>query len=127
VGAAEEIARAVQDHGPITFAEFMELALYGRGGYYERHPVGPYGDFVTSPHVHAVFAELLARGIIELREAIDHPNPFVVIEAGAGDGTLARPLSGRLAESLHGRGTKPRRPSSPRGGARHRRRRGAPG
>ena len=34
------IVAAILDHGPISFAEFMELALYGPGGYYDRPPVG---------------------------------------------------------------------------------------
>ena len=55
--AAEEIREAIRDHGPIAFDEFMELALYGPGGFYEEPPVGADGDFVTSPHVHEVFAE----------------------------------------------------------------------
>jgi len=99
VSATEEIRRAVEDHGPLTFAEFMELALYGHGGYYERHPVGPHGDFVTSPHVHEVFARLLARAALELWSTLERPDPFLVTECGAGDGTLARELCAGLAES----------------------------
>ena len=33
------------------------------GGFFEDPPVGPDGHFVTSPHVHPVFAELLGRAI----------------------------------------------------------------
>src|SRR5207247_5269 len=75
-----------------TFAEFMELSLYGPGGYYETPPVGPRGDFVTSPHVHAVFGELLARALRDLWDLLDEPHPIRVAEVGAGDGTLARSL-----------------------------------
>ena len=59
--ALEAVAEAIADHGPITFAEFMELRLYGPGGYYGRSPVGAAGDFVTSPHVHPVFGQLSPR------------------------------------------------------------------
>jgi NADH dehydrogenase [ubiquinone] 1 alpha subcomplex assembly factor 7 len=86
------IVEAIRDHGPISFAEYMELALYGEGGYYEEPPVGADGDFVTSPHVHPVFGELLARAIAELRLALGDPSPFRIAEVGAGDGTLARQL-----------------------------------
>jgi SAM-dependent MidA family methyltransferase len=55
------ILQAIRSRGPISFAEYMELALYGAGGFYEDPPVGAEGDFVTSPHVHPVFGELLAR------------------------------------------------------------------
>jgi SAM-dependent MidA family methyltransferase len=88
----------IEANGPITFARFMELALYGVGGYYETPPVGPRGDFVTSPHVHPVFGELLARAVRELREGLDSPDPLRLTEVGAGDGTLARSLLTHLRE-----------------------------
>ncbi len=87
---------AIRDHGPISFAEYMELALYGAGGYYERPPVGPTGDFVTAPHVHPVFGTLLAEAIRQLRGALGDPEPLRLTEVGAGDGTLARQLIGEL-------------------------------
>jgi NADH dehydrogenase [ubiquinone] 1 alpha subcomplex assembly factor 7 len=73
----------------------MALALYGPGGYYEDPPVGARGDFVTSPHVHPVFGELLARAIAALG-----PERAVLrlAEVGAGDGTLARQLLASLGE-----------------------------
>jgi NADH dehydrogenase [ubiquinone] 1 alpha subcomplex assembly factor 7 len=95
---AEAIRAAIAADGPIGFDRFMDLALYGSGGYYERRPVGPQGDFVTSPHVHPVFGELLARGLQELWTLLDRPNPFVVSEIGAGDGTLARQLVAHLGD-----------------------------
>ena len=59
--ARDVVAAAIRDHGPISFAEYMEIALSGPGGFFER-PRSAEGDFVTSPHVHPVFAQLLARG-----------------------------------------------------------------
>jgi NADH dehydrogenase [ubiquinone] 1 alpha subcomplex assembly factor 7 len=88
--AERRIHAAIEDHGPITFAEFMQLALYGPGGFYDRPPVGPGGDFVTSPHVHDVFGALLGRAIRDLWTALGTPEPFRLVEVGAGDGTLAR-------------------------------------
>ena len=93
---ADAIRRAIGDHGPITFAEYMELALYGPGGYYERPPVGPTGDFVTSPHVHPVFGALLGGAVRELCEALGGPVPLHIAEVGAGDGTLAAQMLGAL-------------------------------
>ena len=92
VDVRDAIASAIRDHGPITFAEYMELALYGSGGFFEDPPIGPDGHFVTSPHVHPVFAELLGRGIVDLHGRLGEPRPFGVTEVGAGDGTLARQL-----------------------------------
>ena len=93
---ADAIRRAISDHGPITFAEYMELALYGPGGYYERPPVGPTGDFVTSPHVHPVFGALVGRAVRELCDALGGPVPLHIAEVGAGDGTLAAQILGAL-------------------------------
>lgn len=91
-GPVPAIRRAIEAHGPISFAEFMELALYGPGGFYEQPPVGEAGHFVTSPHVHPVFGSLLASGLRAMWEALGQPQPFRLVEVGAGDGTLARQL-----------------------------------
>ena len=92
---AEQIARL----GPLRFDRYMELALYAPGGYYDEPPVGagPAGDFVTSPHVHPVFAQLVAEAVAGLHEVMDRPEPVDLIEAGAGDGTLLRALVPELA------------------------------
>jgi SAM-dependent MidA family methyltransferase len=87
--AADAVREAVRDHGPIGFDEYMELALYGPGGFYEEPPVGAEGDFITSPHVHEVFASLLGAGLRELRDLLGRPSPLRIAEVGAGDGTLA--------------------------------------
>ena len=60
--------------------------------------MGPYGHFVTSPHVHLVFAELLAHAIADLHGRLGEPRPFRVTEVGAGDGTLARQLAEHLQD-----------------------------
>lgn len=88
----------IEARGPITFARFMELALYGPGGYYEHPPVGMDGDFLTSPHVHPLFGELLARAVRGFHDALGRPEPLRLVEAGAGDGTLARQLLGSLSD-----------------------------
>jgi len=89
---------AIRARGPISFAEFMERALYGPGGYYEMPPVGDEGDFVTSPHVHPIFGRLLARALGELHEAMGDPHPWRIVDVGAGDGTLARQLIAEIGE-----------------------------
>jgi NADH dehydrogenase [ubiquinone] 1 alpha subcomplex assembly factor 7 len=88
--AFDAIREAIGSTGPITFAEFMELALYGPGGFYQRPPVGPSGDFVTSPHVHPVFCELVTAAVRELGDRLGRRPPLRLAEVGAGDGTLAR-------------------------------------
>ena len=95
---ATRIREAIADHGPITFAEYMEHALYGPGGFYERPPVGEHGHFVTNPHIHPVFADLVRFALGELRDALGDPDPFTLLELGAGDGTLAGQLLASHAE-----------------------------
>jgi len=89
---AAAIRREIDRDGPISFARFMEISLYGPGGFYETPPIGSELHFVTSPHVHPVFGELLARAVRELWHCLGSPNPLHVTEAGAGDGTFARSL-----------------------------------
>lgn len=74
----------------VTFARFMELALYApRVGYYERSDrarFGPDGDFVTAPEMGVLFARALARQIGDVLERIPGA---VVREIGAGSGQMA--------------------------------------
>jgi len=89
---AARIRRAIEERGPISFGQFMDLALYGPCGFYDRPPVGGGGHFLTSPHAHPVFAELLLRAVLDLRERLGRPEPLPIVEVGAGDGTLAADL-----------------------------------
>ncbi|MDB9304463.1 class I SAM-dependent methyltransferase [Nodularia spumigena CS-591/12] len=77
----------------ITFAEFMDLALYHpEHGYYSSHAVkiGFQGsDFFTSPHLGAGFGELLAEQFWQMWDILARPVPFSLVEMGAGQGLLA--------------------------------------
>jgi SAM-dependent MidA family methyltransferase len=76
----------------ITFAEFMDLALYHPDyGYYSSGQVaiGAKGDFFTSSSLGADFGELLAEQLAEIWLILDRPQPFQVVEMGAGLGDLA--------------------------------------
>ncbi|MEM9121424.1 MAG: class I SAM-dependent methyltransferase [Cyanobacteria bacterium P01_F01_bin.56] len=78
--------------GQITFADFMALALYHpEHGYYTRQAaqLGRGGDFVTSAHLGSDFAELLAEQLVEMWQRLQQPNPFHLMEMGAGQGQLA--------------------------------------
>jgi SAM-dependent MidA family methyltransferase len=95
---AARIRRAIEERGPISFGEFMDLALYGPGGFYDRPPVGRGAHFLTSPHVHPLFGELLLRAVLDLRDGLGRPEPLPIVEVGAGDGTLAANLLRLLEE-----------------------------
>lgn len=105
-GNSELIASIVEEirrSGPITFARFMELALYHpRLGYYMQFDaetsqaenraerIGWTGDYYTSSDVHPVFAQSLAKQVRQVDAWLGHPDPFTVVEMGAGKGLLAR-------------------------------------
>ena len=81
--------------GWLSFARYMELALYAPGlGYYSAGSVklGREGDFVTAPELSPLFAKCLARQVAQLLEA-GLPD---VIELGAGSGALAAQLLSAL-------------------------------
>ena len=85
------IRREVQSKGPITFASFMDLALYYPDlGYYEqpRHVISRNGDFFTSVAVAGLLGELLAFQFSAWLEELD-TDSFRWIEGGAHDGRLA--------------------------------------
>lgn len=76
----------------ISFAEYMDLALYHpQYGYYATAPskIGATGDFFTSPHLGADFGELIAEQLLQMWQLLRQPNPFTVVEMGAGQGLLA--------------------------------------
>ena len=89
---AARIRAEIEARGPMTFARFMELALYDpEGGYYrsaEARP-GRAGDFLTAPELHPIFGEAAATQLAEIWERLDQPDPFTVAEHGAGTGALA--------------------------------------
>jgi len=89
--ARERILDRVRREGPIAFDVFMEEALYGEHGFFTHgHGAGRRGgDFVTSPEVGPLFGALVARALDEEWDALDAPDPFVVVDAGAGRGRLA--------------------------------------
>ncbi len=91
MNAAEiEIRQRISQRGAITFAEFMELALYHPEGYYSADSrIGARGDYFTSPVVHPAFSALLAVQLKIMWDTLDRPSRFWVVEPGAGGGQLA--------------------------------------
>jgi len=90
--AAESITAAiVAAGGAISFEQYMGLALYGEGGFYQDGgKAGRRGDFITSPEVGPLFAAVIARYLDDCWNELGCPNSFDVVEVGAGPGTLAR-------------------------------------
>lgn len=80
--------------GPQRFAAFMEWALYDeRSGFYAAGGGAAGrrgGSFITSPEVGPLFGAVVARALDSWWETLGRPDPYVVVDAGAGPGTLAR-------------------------------------
>lgn len=91
------LADRIGRFGSIRFDEFVDVALYdpddgffaglGAGGRGRAGRAG--GDFITSPEVGPLFGAVVARWIDARWEELGRPDPYVVIEAGAGRGALA--------------------------------------
>ncbi len=84
----------------ITFATFMELALYHpQWGYYqrERKKVGKGGDFYTSPFVGDIFGRVLADVMLDMQSQFSG-EPWGIVEFGGGDGRLAEQILDGLQE-----------------------------
>jgi SAM-dependent MidA family methyltransferase len=96
----ERLRDEIAASGPLTFARFMECALYEPGLGYYTGPVarpGRTGDFLTAPETHPIFGWALARQLDELWQILGRPDPFVVREHGAGNGALAVAIVDGLA------------------------------
>ncbi len=109
VGEDAELVAALRDeiatNGPITFARFMERALYEPGhGYYRQTAPGPgtAGDFLTAPEAHPVYGAAVGRLLDEAWTAMRRPNPFTITEPGAGTGALAAGLLSGLRDGGSG-------------------------
>ncbi len=90
------IVAEARERGWLSFARYMELALYEPGlGYYSggAKKFGAAGDFVTAPEMSPLFAQTLARQLVQIM-AQSAP---AVMEIGAGSGALAVELLLELA------------------------------
>ncbi|MDP2030938.1 MAG: SAM-dependent methyltransferase [Thiobacillus sp.] len=86
-----------QAGGWISFAQFMEAALYAPGlGYYAAGAMkfGAAGDFVTAPELTQLFGRTLAHAIAPVLRDTGGD----ILELGAGSGRLAVDMLGELAQ-----------------------------
>lgn len=86
------VADLVERHGSVPLDQVVELALYdpehgfyGRGG-----GAGRRRDFLTSPEVGPLFGAVVAGALDAWWDEAGRPDPWVVVDAGAGPGSLAR-------------------------------------
>ena len=87
-----------QAGGEISFAEFMQAALYAPNlGYYHAGctKFGKHGDFITAPMMGTLFAACVANQCSTLLKTTPNGD---ILELGAGDGQLANNLIKQLNE-----------------------------
>jgi SAM-dependent MidA family methyltransferase len=88
----------------VAFDVFMAEALYGPDGFYTTGgSAGRRGDFLTSPEVGPLFGAVVARFLDSEWDRLGRPQPFTVVDAGAGPGALARAVllaSPRCSDAL---------------------------
>ncbi|MEK7222428.1 MAG: SAM-dependent methyltransferase [Nitrospirota bacterium] len=93
-GLVDKLVAHIKRDGPLSFADFMEAALYDpEFGYYMTPGprIGREGDYYTSLDVHPIFAELIGRQVAQATEVMGSDD-FTIVEMGAGKGLLARHL-----------------------------------
>ncbi|QCU90823.1 class I SAM-dependent methyltransferase [Thiomicrorhabdus sediminis] len=88
----DKIVKYLNRHKQLSFAQFMEMALYTpQLGYYAGGlpKIGQQGDFITAPEISPMFSRCLARQASQILEQLETPN---IIEFGAGQGTMAKDI-----------------------------------
>ena len=86
-GVPDILRARIASDGPIPFETFMDIALYGEGGFFNSGPLrsSAAGDFLTSPEVSPWFGRTIGRYLAARR--ID-----TLVEVGAGSGSLLTPI-----------------------------------
>jgi SAM-dependent MidA family methyltransferase len=97
---AARLRERIAASGPISFASFMESALYdARDGFYARGArLGTRGAFTTAPIAAPFLAHALGAELRGVWQHLGHPEPFTLVEVGPGDGTLAAGLTAELED-----------------------------
>ena len=98
----KKIVRKITEEGPITFEQFMSMALYDADlGYYNTvsGKIGRKGDFYTSPYLHPVFGSMIGRQITEMWDIMGRPDNFSIVEMGGGAGYVCKDMLSSLRDT----------------------------
>ena len=88
---SEYLKQLIKANGKITFARYMDIALYHpEFGYYctDIPKIGKDGDYYTSPDVHPFMGQVLGTQLIKMWEILGKET-FYIVEMGAGKGVMA--------------------------------------
>lgn len=92
MGLKERLIHRIRTRGPITFADYMDAALFDpEDGYYMTRASIGFGegdDFFTSGDLGPHFGRALSRLAADVWVALGRPQAWDLVEAGAGRGTV---------------------------------------
>lgn len=100
--ATSALRKIIEEHGPLRFDEYMNLALYEPvWGYYAQEPnqVGKDGDFYTSVSCGPLFGMILAERIAAWWRESNIQGRWRIIEPGPNNGVLAIDVMTALIEN----------------------------
>ncbi len=87
-GLTERLRDQIKREGPMSFRDWMQLALYDPvDGYYcraDRIRQGRTGDYRTAPETTPLFAATFAAYFAKLFAELRSPAPWSIMEVGAG-------------------------------------------
>jgi len=92
------IIQQIKSHGPMSFHDFMEMALYyPEKGYYTStsEKIGINGDFYTSSNLSPLYGAMIGKQIEEMWYCIGEKE-FTIVEYGAGNGMLCHDILSTL-------------------------------
>ena len=91
---SEIIIEKIQNEGPVSFRDYMDICLYyPELGYYtsSTQKIGPEGDFFTSSNLNEVFGAMIGAQIAEMWSNLGEEK-FTIVEYGAGTGRLCHDI-----------------------------------
>ncbi len=97
----EIIIEKIKAEGPVSFHDFMDMALYYPGlGYYNspQNKIGKDGDYYTSPVLSSLFGQLIGKQMEEMWLLLGK-KPFTIVEYGAGTGALCYDILDHLKKN----------------------------
>lgn len=95
---SEIVQNKIRNEGPISFHDFMEIALYyPELGYYtsSKEKFGKEGDYFTAPFFTTVYGSVIAKQLEEMW-VLTGGKEFTIVEYGAGNGSLCGDILGQL-------------------------------
>lgn len=90
-----DLIRLIREKGAITYAEFMQHALYAvPDGYYSAcRNYDADGDYLTSATLHPAFGAVIALQLHEMWVNLDCPDRFDLLELGSARGELVQSIT----------------------------------